>query len=124
MYPPIARAAHISGDVTIMLGIRRDGSIQSVAVIGGPPLLHQAALDSAQQSQFECRNCSETTTSYSLIYAFQLIDPDRHTTTGDLHVTRSENHVTAIDKAVPICDLAAIKARAAKCLYLRKCSWR
>src|SRR5690242_2409005 len=57
VYPPLARTARISGDVELKLGIRKDGTIASAIVISGHPMLAQAALQSAQQSQFECRAC-------------------------------------------------------------------
>jgi len=57
IYPPLARQARIAGDVTLTLSIQPDGSIESLATINGHPMLVQAALDSAKQSQFECRNC-------------------------------------------------------------------
>jgi len=123
IYPPISRVAHITGDVTVALGIRKDGTIESAAATSGPPLLLKAALESAQESQFECRNCSETVTPYSLIYTFRLIDPDCDTT-GDLHISQSGNHVTAIDRAVHTCDPTVTRVRAAKCLYLWKCGYR
>ena len=40
--------------------------------VSGHPLLRAAALDSAQHAQFECRKCSEATTSYRLAYTFQI----------------------------------------------------
>jgi hypothetical protein len=72
VYSPIARTAHITGDVTVTLGIRKNGSIDCAAVTSGPLILHPIVLQSAQQSQFACRNCSEVVTSYSMIYTFQL----------------------------------------------------
>src|ERR1700747_1591768 len=72
MYPPVARAARIVGDVDLRLSIRQDGSIESAAAFSGHPLLRDAALDSAQHALFECRKCSEATTSYRLVYTFQI----------------------------------------------------
>jgi TonB family protein len=48
VYPPIARTARIYGDIHLTLQIRKDGTIQSVEVVSGPPLLQHAALESAQ----------------------------------------------------------------------------
>jgi len=53
-YPPLARQARIAGDVELMLSIRRDGSVESAVFVSGHPMLKQAALDSAQRSQFKC----------------------------------------------------------------------
>jgi TonB family protein len=59
VYPLLARRTWVSGDVNLLLQIRRDGSVESAVIVGGHPLLQQAALESAQQSQFECRGCAE-----------------------------------------------------------------
>lgn len=47
VYPPITRTAGIYGDVHLTLQIRKDGTIQSVEVVSGPPLpprLHRHGL--------------------------------------------------------------------------------
>jgi TonB family protein len=98
VYPRLARQARIMGDVRIQLAIRRDGSIESSEVVSGHPLLKQAALESAQQSEFECRGCSDEVNSYSLNYTFGLRD----------------------DNACrPVVDKRRV--RSLKCLYLWKC---
>ena len=136
-YPRIALTAHISGDVDLTLSVRQDGSIESVAVVSGPPLLQRAAVNSAQQSQFECRKCSDGSSSYRLLYTFQLDPIDcpnmseaSHNTEAEQHyprVTQSQNHVTVIDQPVGTCDPGIVvreKVRSAKCLYLWKCGLR
>lgn len=72
VYPRIARTAHITGDVELRLQIGRNGSVQSVEYIGGPPLLQRTAMESARQSEFDCRKCTEDVTTYHLIYSFEL----------------------------------------------------
>jgi protein TonB len=42
-YPPLARAAHISGTVQLRAIIARDGTVRELQVISGNPLLVQAA---------------------------------------------------------------------------------
>jgi len=135
-YPPLARQTRITGDVELMLEIKENGSIQSAIVVSGHPLLKQAALDSAQSSQFECRNCGQGVQSYRLFYSFQL-GPTRYCTeTSDgskdnqqegpyPRVIQSQNHVTVVDQPVGTCDPAFTvtwkKVRTAKCLYLWRC---
>jgi len=135
VYPPIARQALVKGDIDLMLGIRQDGSVESAVVVDGPPLLWRAALNSAQQSQFECRKCSESVTPYRLVYTFQLVVtkvsctapedfdrsvPDQPAPT----VTQSENHVTIVNHVAPLCICDFIqKRRALKCLYLWRCGF-
>jgi hypothetical protein len=122
IYPTIARVARVSGDVHLMLGIFRNGSIESAVVVDGPPILHKAALESAQKSQFECKGCGAAVTPYSLTYTFQLSE------NGQLQsqVIQSQNHVTVIDQTVCLCDPSPdrIKVRSAKCLYLWRCGSR
>ena len=133
-YPPLARQTRIGGDVQVMLRIRQDGSVESATVVSGHPLLQQAALDSAQQSQFECPKCSDAVTSYQMIYTFQLVqltatEVDTKNKQQDQpypHVTQLQNHVTVVDQVVCICDPApdSLKVRSIKCLYLWKCGFR
>jgi hypothetical protein len=46
VYPPIARTAHITGDLELKIEVKEDGTVHSASVLSGPPLLRQAALDS------------------------------------------------------------------------------
>lgn len=52
VYPPIAAAAHIEGDVTISVVVDTNGNVASEKVISGPPMLRQAALDAVKRWQF------------------------------------------------------------------------
>jgi periplasmic protein TonB len=42
-YPPLARAAHVSGTVQLRAIIARDGTVRELQVMSGNPLLLQAA---------------------------------------------------------------------------------
>jgi TonB family protein len=97
-YPPLARQARITGDVKTHVAIRQDGSVDSAALFSGHPMLTQAAIDSAQKSQFECRRCSAQGSSYWLIYTFRFQDDGG---CADVIVKRP--------------------TRSARCLYLWKC---
>lgn len=48
IYPPIAKAAHISGTVVLRGTISRDGTIENLEVVSGPPMLQQASLDAVR----------------------------------------------------------------------------
>jgi periplasmic protein TonB len=52
-YPPLARAARISGTVRLAAIIARDGSIRNLQLISGPPLLVKAAIDAVQQWRYK-----------------------------------------------------------------------
>jgi TonB family protein len=128
-YPPLARQTRISGDVQLELKIRQDGSVDSLEVVSGHPLLQQAAMDSAKQSHFRCTNCSESLTPYRLVYTFQFADIE-HCCGNNLanlpEPSQSENHITVFTRPICLCDPAGTitKVRSIKCLYLWHCSVR
>jgi len=126
-YPPLARTASITGDVEVKLGIRKDGSIESAVAVSGHPMLTQAALNSAQQSRFECRGCEGEVTPQSLIYSFQFVaGPDWPCPEGTgVHVTQSQNRVTVVaEPALVHPYFGSFRVRSAKCLYLWACGSR
>ncbi len=133
IYPVIALTARVTGDVDLMLGIRRDGSVESAVVVGLPSLLQQAALNSAKQSQYECRNCIESVTQLRLVYTFQIVvmpvscagPQDCNRSYPDPPgpvVTQTPNHVTIVNHVIPLCICDSVrKRRSLKCLYLWRC---
>jgi TonB family protein len=128
-YPPLARQTRTSGDVQLDLKIRQDGSVDSLEVFSGHSLLTQAALDSAKQSHFRCNDCSESLTSYRLVYTFQFVDTEHccSASLADLpKPSQTDNHITVFTSVVCLCDptTATIKVRSIKCLYLWHCSIR
>jgi TonB family protein len=127
IYPSLARQARISGNVELKLGIRLDGSIESAIVVSGPPMLTQAALNSAQQSRFECRGCEDKVTSHFLVYSFQfafVADPDYPCPErSEPLVTHSENQVTIVSEPALVYPIFSnVRVRSAKCAYLWQCS--
>jgi TonB family protein len=93
-YPPLARTARVSGDVKLELQLRSDGTVSSVRVISGHPMLAPAAVESAKASRFACYGCM-LPASYTLTYTFGF----RHDG----------------------CNSVRVGARSPKCLYLWKC---
>jgi TonB family protein len=49
IYPPIARAAHVGGTVVLHAVIGKDGTVQQLAVLSGPPMLVGSAMDAVRQ---------------------------------------------------------------------------
>jgi TonB family protein len=47
-YPPVAKAARVSGTVVLTAIISKQGKIENLSVVSGPPLLQQAALDAVK----------------------------------------------------------------------------
>jgi TonB family protein len=133
VYPPLAKQARIAGDVQLTLAVRPDGSINSATVVSDHPLLKQAALDSAQHSQFACEKCGDE--ELKLVYSFQLGPAVYCAGTSDRQdsgkeeepyppITQTADHITVVDEPTGPCHPAAKKVRAIKCLYLWKCGWR
>jgi periplasmic protein TonB len=51
-YPPIARSAHASGQVRVLVIIDKEGKIKAAQVVDGHPLLAAAAIKAARASRF------------------------------------------------------------------------
>ena len=51
-YPPIARAAHASGQVTVQVLLDENGNVISATAVSGHPLLQPAAVAAARASKF------------------------------------------------------------------------
>ncbi len=147
VYPALARQALVFGDVHLRVSVHRDGSIDSVIPIDGSPLLVQAALDSARQSQFECKDCGTSGLARSFTYSFRL--PPEGEQNQDpcccshepgspgykapsAQVSQSDERITVLAPPVCVCpDACTVKwaeeqshFRSAKCLYLWKCGHR
>jgi TonB family protein len=124
VYPRLALQTRIAGDVQLSVLVRPDGSVESATVESGHPLLRQAALTSAEHSQFACENCGDKAVLFQLLYSFQL-GPTAYCTKEKSYprVTQSENHVTVLDQVVGTCDptVQVRKVRSIKCLYLWRC---
>ncbi|HKP86784.1 MAG TPA: M56 family metallopeptidase [Blastocatellia bacterium] len=52
-YPPIARAAQLSGSVDVEIIVNEEGNVTSARAISGHPLLKAAAVEAARQWQFK-----------------------------------------------------------------------
>ncbi len=52
-YPPLARQAHIQGQVLIDAVLDEQGNVIEVKVVSGPPLLYQAAVDALKKWKYE-----------------------------------------------------------------------
>jgi TonB family protein len=71
LYPPLCRAARISGTVTLHFEIDEQGDVSHVNAVGGPQLLRAAATQNVQGWKFawpsrcDCRVKSEVVFVYS-----------------------------------------------------------
>lgn len=53
VYPQIAKTAHIQGTVILHAIIAKDGTVQELQYISGPPLLMRAAMDAVRQWRYQ-----------------------------------------------------------------------
>ena len=53
IYPPIAKSARVQGVVHLAAVISKEGTIQELHAVGGPPLLIQAAMDAVKQWRYK-----------------------------------------------------------------------
>lgn len=51
-YPAIARTAHVSGTIVLHAIIAKDGTVQELVYVSGPPLLLKAAMDAVRQWRY------------------------------------------------------------------------
>ena len=52
-YPPIARTAHVAGTIVLHAVISKDGTIQQLQYVSGPPLLMKSAMDAVKQWRYK-----------------------------------------------------------------------
>jgi periplasmic protein TonB len=53
IYPANAKAAHVEGKVIVEAIISRTGTIESLHVVSGPPILQRAAIDAIQAAHYQ-----------------------------------------------------------------------
>jgi len=53
VYPPIAKAAHVQGAVILHATISKQGTIEGLNAISGPPMLQGAAMDAVRTWKYK-----------------------------------------------------------------------
>jgi periplasmic protein TonB len=53
LYPPIAKTAHVTGTVVLHAIIGKDGTVQNLEYVSGPPLLMKNAMDAVRQWRYK-----------------------------------------------------------------------
>jgi Gram-negative bacterial TonB protein C-terminal len=127
VYPAIARAARVTGDVNLTVMLRRDGTIDAVHAISGPPMLRDHAEELARQTQFECGNCSAEPTSLPLTVRYAMAPAASDHDPSYPRVAQLNGVIIIVtDQPVMISDPAIdrTRVRSWKCFYLWRCGWR
>jgi len=125
-YPKLALQARIATTVVLDVAIRPDGSVESVALFSGHPMLNDAAMESARKTTFECKDCGEPSTSYRMTYQFELGDAVYcKDASAETQVSQSQDTIVVLGHPSGTCDpsvrISYLKFRSAKCLYLWHC---
>jgi TonB family protein len=56
-YPPIARQAHVQGDVIVEFALDSKGDVREATIVAGHPMLRKVVQDVAQDWRFVCIDC-------------------------------------------------------------------
>jgi len=72
-YPPIARAAHASGTVTVQVLIDENGSVVSAHAVSGHPLLQAAAVGAARGARFSPTKLSGQPVKVQRVITYNLV---------------------------------------------------
>ena len=90
VYPPIAKTAHISGTVVLHAIIGKDGTVEDLQFVSGPPLLLKSAMDAVKQWQYKptllMGEPVRVDTTISVVYQLDVKNPDN---AGESNVTPS-----------------------------------
>ena len=128
-YPPIALAAHVEGDVTLVVDLRGDGTVGDVRAESGPQILRAVSIEGSQKNLYTCRMCARSDVRVRLTYSFKLgpaIECEENgVDSSHPRFTHSGDTITIGAQPWGTCDYAArLRARSAKCLFLWRCGWR
>jgi TonB family protein len=69
-YPELAKKMHIHGTVKVEAGVRQNGTVKSTRIVGGNPVLIEAASDAVKQWKF-APGPAETTEVVQLTFEAQ-----------------------------------------------------
>lgn len=72
-YPPIARTAHVGGEVTVEAIIDSNGKVTSVKASGGHPLLLAAAKEASKRWRFAPAKDTSVNRTVTLVFVFQIM---------------------------------------------------
>jgi TonB family protein len=73
VYGAVARTAHLGGEVTVEAIVNPKGQVTSVRVLGGHPLLLNAAKEASRQWRFEPAKDSSANRTVSLVFIFKMV---------------------------------------------------
>lgn len=106
IYPPIARAAHVSGTVILLVRFGQDGSPTNARVVSGPPMLQSAAVDFVKNWRANSYNGPR---ECPIVIKFKMMESDKPLCSpeeaGPPKFARSDlQHVSLSTQGVSFCD--------------------
>ena len=117
IFPPIAKAAHVTGTVFLQIEIESDGSVGKVKIISGPQMLRGAAIEAVKQWRYKPfvqeGTAATVSTTVSFPFMFDKIPADNDNAiqsiffplSDECHKAVGENTSTALQ--ADICRQAA-----------------
>jgi protein TonB len=72
-YPPIARAAHASGTVSVEIIVDEQGNVIGAYAVSGHPLLQAAAVSAARQAKFSPTSVNGEPTKINGILTYNFV---------------------------------------------------
>jgi TonB family protein len=117
IFPPIAKAAHVTGTVILQIEIESDGSVGKMKIISGPQMLRGAAIEAVKQWRYKPfvqeGTAATVSTTVSFPFMFDKIPADNDNAiqgvffplSDECHKAVAENTSTALQ--ADICRQAA-----------------
>jgi TonB family protein len=98
VYPPIARAAHIQGNVILLVTFKTTGEVEKIDVATGPEMLERATTDYVKGWRANAYSGPRTC---PIVIAFHLLRENEKTTPG---VVRQDLQHVTLNSSTPILD--------------------
>ena len=95
LYPPIARAARVSGDVKVTYLLHPDGTASEVQAVDGPVLLRSVAVEQVKSWRF-ASGSQPVTATVVFHFRFRPDDPERDSAAGRTEVHFLDPHVVDV----------------------------
>jgi len=106
VYPPIARAAHVSGIVIMLVSFKTTGEADTAQIVSGPMMLRQVATEYVKTWK---ANTYSGPRMCPIVITYQLTEGscEDHARKNDSFQREDVQHLTVYSEAGMICDPAA-----------------
>jgi TonB family protein len=112
IYPPIAKAAHVSGDVMLLITLEHDGSVSHAQMIRGPEMLKESAVTFVKgwkANEYGGSRACPVTIRYELGYSSCAVQESDHPLpAGEQSKRIDSQHYVVAAQGMTICDPGAV----------------